>query len=654
MAGLIRKWILGGNVILLSFLSLSISYGNTFSVPNLSGAQTLMTNLYAPYANLNGNPDDLHNEGKIHTYFSPALATLIDELNSVQLEYQSDACLNFDPIIDGDDWDISKMKMQYLPVSDNKIDVAASFANFGVPKSVNFVLVYSGAAWQINDVIPSDIGSLKQLLSTCAPGPSFILQQNVVTKLNALATSLDNQSKRVASAGSTTSGPYDVASLVPPRPGRGEPSQAGNATPGNLPSAKELEDYSKYLRALSTKIQVAPPSQIFPILKAANIPPSASVALAVTSPELSNASVRGPFVPTAGSSGSGLIPFIVNGYTTVDYPSVAALLYDDQYGGTSPLCTGTLIAPNVVLTARHCLSSPVIAAYFQHAGLFRVAKTVAHDPFEFPNGDLGLVFLKTDVNGITPAQLNNVKDIPVNSQAITVGYGYHSDYNSIQLANAGPQPPIDNTGVKLFSYLTTGACPAAESGKSLICWNYNDPFSGQGSTCEGDSGGPLFIQVDGNWLLAGVTAGAKTCAPGDTAVDVDVFDYADNWITPTIAGNPFLGAASNSPKPLLPITNPGRFVLAVSELFLEQADGKWTRSFQLPAGVSELRVGLDGIPTGYTLDLQVGPTGAAAQCDDSDVTTSLMCDLSNPKQGSWTVNVTGLPGQEVQVVATSF
>jgi V8-like Glu-specific endopeptidase len=415
-------------------------------------------------------------------------------------------------------------------------------------------------------------------------------------------------------------------------------------------AASELRGYANYLRTLSEKIASVPTDQAVAMLQAAYVPKSVQIVVNPPSDNSSNYSTN--LTSTQNSQPIGLIDFISNGNGTVDYPSVAALLYNDDVGGLSPRCTATLIAPNAVLTARHCLQAPIVSVYFQHFGPVAIDSTVQYQSSNDFYGDLAIVFLQKNVTDIVPSALNTFSKLKPSTQAQIVGYGWHNSYTKI--VSTAVAPLIQKTGVKLYANVDTNACERNAPAKSLICWTYKLSAVGLGSTCEGDSGGPLFANIQGHTVLAGVTVAGRTCAPGDKPIDTEVFDFANSWILPTLKSHPPHGTDSEQ-KPLAPQINPSnRYVEVINDLFLEISDGIWSGTFATPAGISTVRIGLDAVPTGYPLRLEVGPVGAAATCVQSQINTGLLCEISAVAGEQLQVKIAGQGNQEIQLVATPF
>lgn len=196
--------------------------------------------------------------------------------------------------------------------------------------------------------------------------------------------------------------------------------------------------------------------------------------------------------------------------------STVAIFYTD-YGTTD--CTGTLIAPDVVVTAAHCITDydfgdPLPAEYLLvisgqleaisplPASTYRVSQVIAHESYDpwtpvEPDQyglarwyDIGLLVLTEPVDGATPAPIPSVEEFDQwvfqGTELIIEGYGvtdeWAEDGGVLYVAETPYQRRND-------SELVAGA-------------------AGYPDTCFGDSGGPLYLPIEGGWALLGVTSRA--------------------------------------------------------------------------------------------------------------------------------------------------
>lgn len=217
---------------------------------------------------------------------------------------------------------------------------------------------------------------------------------------------------------------------------------------------------------------------------------------------------------TVGASGS-------QSYAT-PFSSVVAI-----GDGGGPYCTGVLIAPNVVLTARHC---GVIAgdqirfgpnANSPLANIFVSSVFTPNTSGGLLSGnDLQIVTLASSVSSAiaTPMRLTDATTALLGTVGVMIGYGAqglgstgHS--NSSNGFRWGGENIIDRygvpasqTGANIFSTDFDNGTGAANtiSGSSLT------PLFFEATTAPGDSGGPLLINFNNEWLVAGVLSGGTT------------------------------------------------------------------------------------------------------------------------------------------------
>jgi secreted trypsin-like serine protease len=195
-------------------------------------------------------------------------------------------------------------------------------------------------------------------------------------------------------------------------------------------------------------------------------------------------------------------------------------------------CTGTLIAPNVVLTAAHCdaLHTRVLVGndLDKRGRVFRVRRHERHPGFDSRfNDDLMLLILEKRIAGVKPRPLASTALIDAATDGRVVGFGT-TDPDATTGAGIKRQ-----TDVPIVSPACRGRVKGRNDDSIYGCHAGLEIVAGKPlllrDTCKGDSGGPFFLaDARGRWLLAGVTSRgtARTqtlCGHGGLYVRVDQY-----------------------------------------------------------------------------------------------------------------------------------
>lgn len=225
---------------------------------------------------------------------------------------------------------------------------------------------------------------------------------------------------------------------------------------------------------------------------------------------------------------------IVGGAAESRFPAVGALVIDGEW-----FCSGTLIAPRLVLTAGHCvegMEGSEIQLYFgpdanrlESGRLVRSSGAYMHPNYTSDDRhDIGVVVLAEDP-GLTPipARLDPVTQDIIGRTATFVGFGLYS-----QGGEGGERRSVDIPINELDDFFVGYATPGL-------------------NTCNGDSGGPALMDLGRGLEVIGVTSwGDAGCTDFGYNTRSDVF--AD-WISGFIAGEvPTSGGpvgGSGDPRP---------------------------------------------------------------------------------------------------------
>ena len=190
-------------------------------------------------------------------------------------------------------------------------------------------------------------------------------------------------------------------------------------------------------------------------------------------------------------------------------------------------CTGTLIAPNLVISARHCgigagalirfgdnSSSPIFTATVQSSILPDGNGSL------LDGGDVSIHILTSSVpaNIAEPMRLIDETNDLEGMIAATLGYGYNG------LGSSGHGFSADGRRWGGENIIDVYGSPASAGGSNIISTDFDNgtggantipssssaPLEFEATTAPGDSGGPVLVQFGGEWVIAGVLSGGTT------------------------------------------------------------------------------------------------------------------------------------------------
>ncbi len=195
--------------------------------------------------------------------------------------------------------------------------------------------------------------------------------------------------------------------------------------------------------------------------------------------------------------------------------------------GTGFFCSGTLITPNVVLTAAHCLegmNTSTIQIMFGNAvgsGTYvQTSEALMHPDYDTYNitNDIALIRLA----GSAPANVIPIPALPPGLALTTADEG-----SSIEISGFG-QTETQSSGDKLHVNVNLSkVCPGPGGCSFGSGWAEPKTIGyprTPGGTCYGDSGGPAFFARNGQQYVVGVTSyGDQGCTVWGVSTKVDDF-----------------------------------------------------------------------------------------------------------------------------------
>lgn len=259
-------------------------------------------------------------------------------------------------------------------------------------------------------------------------------------------------------------------------------------------------------------------------------------------------------VSTSASVGDQPVAGIINGRDAtakmvatggLANSTVGIFILTDKVKGSGALCSGTLIAKDMILTAGHCMTGATadqVNIYFQATDLDPSAKAATIKSFVINPGyvadesdskdDVAILRLsETAPSTMTPSELAPSSVDIVKVGKVTFGFGQADDRHNTPGGR-------DGSAVLRYTLVSdeTEVVPStAEEGNHAGMIATDSSLTG---TCHGDSGGPLFAMDNATHklLLAGVTESGFPVYQGQQGTDFDAMLkalFADTTKPPT-------------------------------------------------------------------------------------------------------------------------
>jgi len=264
---------------------------------------------------------------------------------------------------------------------------------------------------------------------------------------------------------------------------------------------------------------------------------------------------------------------IVNGIDAEDgdWPWFTSIRNTPDWGGKH-FCGGTLIRPDVVATAAHCMVGERAEKLQINVGshvlsdansgeLFNVVAFKIHENYnkDTLENDIAIIRLSQCVVGVIPLDVDTRTEDELFNGANALGLAAIIGHGVDAYQGGSIQDTLQEAEVTVLKHAECqslfGQSNVDET--TMICGSTTNPNGGGNvDACQGDSGGPFVTQRDGTYVLTGITSWGFGCADVTPGVYTRVSQYTE-WIRNN--GNSTCStskAPTSSPMPAQPSVSP--------------------------------------------------------------------------------------------------
>lgn len=244
-------------------------------------------------------------------------------------------------------------------------------------------------------------------------------------------------------------------------------------------------------------------------------------------------------------------PRIIGGIDASVPGALPLLKSDTPDPGAAQFCGGTAVGPRWVLTAHHCVAGRAASDIQTADGALNLYSIGAADRIgvisirPYPAwgsgygstvGDIALLEVDRDLSGWIDLVPTGSSSSYVGASTLTFGWGEARGYSPSQLQVAGLPVQYDSTCSNIFA----GYYPS-----HMLCAGY---YYGSIATCNGDSGGPLYVETSAGWRVLGVTSFGLVGCP-TYGVFADLTNASMNAFIRSEMAKPTASAAPAAPPP---------------------------------------------------------------------------------------------------------